>query len=137
MRPIRTIAALATLALAACSSAGGTDPSTPPLTTPTTSVSIAPPTTSTPASSGSFSGPPRPTTPTIPADVPRTGANTRPGEKPPLMPLEATQHTARGAQAFAAFFVKTIDWGYATVSGAYMRHYFATTCMSCRRPVSS
>lgn len=47
------------------------------------------------------------------------------------MPLEATQHTGRGAQAFAGFFIKTIDWGYATTSSKYMRHYYAPTCSSC------
>jgi hypothetical protein len=49
------------------------------------------------------------------------------------MPLEATQHTDRGARAFAAFFIKTIDWGYATTSSAYMRHYFdPKTCVACK-----
>jgi hypothetical protein len=47
------------------------------------------------------------------------------------MPLEATQHTDRGAQAFAEFFVKTIDWGFATVSAAYLRRYANPTCSSC------
>lgn len=48
------------------------------------------------------------------------------------MPLEATQHTPEGAKAFAEFFIKTIDWGYATTSSAYMRHYFRTSCVGCR-----
>ena len=60
----------------------------------------------------------------MPADVPRTGPNTRKGEQPPVMPVAATKHTADGAKAFAEFFIKTIDWGYATTSSAYMRHYF-------------
>ncbi|MGH8860797.1 MAG: DUF6318 family protein [Jatrophihabitantaceae bacterium] len=47
------------------------------------------------------------------------------------MPLEATQHTPDGAKSFAEFFIKTIDWGYATTSSAYMRHYFRKTCLSC------
>ena len=47
------------------------------------------------------------------------------------MPLEATQHTADGAKAFAAFFIKTIDWGYATTSGAYIRHYALNSCTAC------
>jgi hypothetical protein len=48
------------------------------------------------------------------------------------MPLEATQHTPDGAKAFAEFFIKTIDWGYATTSSAYMRHYFQHACVGCR-----
>ncbi|MDQ6848679.1 MAG: hypothetical protein M3070_01570, partial [Actinomycetota bacterium] len=34
--------------------------------------------------------------------------------------------------AFAEFFIKTIDWGYATTSSAYMRHYFTNACIGCR-----
>jgi hypothetical protein len=64
--------------------------------------------------------------------VPKTGPNTKAGEKPPIMPLEATQHTPEGAKAFAEFFIKTIDWGYATTSSAYMRHYFKRSCVGCR-----
>ena len=72
-----------------------------------------------------------PAAPTVPADVPRTGPNTKPGEQPPVMPVVATQHTAAGAKAFAEFFMRTIDWAYATVNGAYMRHYSAA-CAPCR-----
>jgi hypothetical protein len=140
---------------ACTSSSVGPSPSTsapispPPKTSPTgpsstgdsPSVSTTPesttPESTTPGSStpdtGIDSGPPGPPQPSLPSDVPTTGPNTRPGEKPPIMPLEATQHTARGARAFAAFFIKTIDWGYATTSSTYMRHYyFAKTCTECR-----
>jgi hypothetical protein len=127
MRWIATIAAFVALGCAACtsSSSGTPAPSSPAVST----VSVSP---TSPASSSSFSGPPRPSTPAVPADVPTTGPNTRAGEKPPVMPLEATQHTARGAKAFAAFFIQTIDWGYATTSSAYMRHYFEQSCVQCR-----
>ncbi len=47
------------------------------------------------------------------------------------MPIEATKHTAAGAEAFSRFFVKTIDWGYATTNSKYMRHYFGTSCALC------
>jgi hypothetical protein len=72
-----------------------------------------------------------PATPTVPADVPTTGPNANAGEKPPVMPIAATQHTAAGAQAFAKFFIQTIDWGYATTSTTYMRHYFDRRCVGC------
>ena len=68
----------------------------------------------------------------MPADVPTTGPNvTGPTERPPVEPILATQHTAAGAEAFAEFFVRTIDWGEATISGAYMRHYSDPACTSC------
>jgi hypothetical protein len=64
--------------------------------------------------------------------VPRTGPNTRKGEQPPVMPVAATKHSPDGAKAFAEFFIKTIDWGYATTSSAYMRNYFQASCETCR-----
>jgi hypothetical protein len=78
------------------------------------------------------SGPTGPPPPSVPADVPTTGPNLlHPGETPPLMPLAATQHTQAGAVAFAKFFIQTIDWGYATTSSAYMKHYFGPGCRAC------
>jgi hypothetical protein len=69
----------------------------------------------------------------VPADVPTTGPNLRhPGEKPPVEPVAALAHTAAGAKAFAEFFIRTIDWGYATTSSTYMRHYFQHSCVGCR-----
>ncbi len=69
----------------------------------------------------------------MPADVPTTGPNlVRKGERPPVMPLVATKHTPAGAVAFAKFFELTIDWGYATTSTAYMRHYYEPTCVTCK-----
>ncbi len=48
------------------------------------------------------------------------------------MPVAATAHTPEGAVAFAKFFIQTIDWGYATTSSAYMKHYFQTGCTQCK-----
>jgi hypothetical protein len=67
----------------------------------------------------------------VPADVVTTGSNVRTGETPPVMPIEATKHTAEGAKAFATFYVRVIDWGEATVSASYMRHYTSVECSSC------
>jgi hypothetical protein len=75
---------------------------------------------------------PHPVGTEVPADVPTTGPNlNHKGEKPPVMPLLATKHTSAGAVAFAKFFIKTIDWGFATTSGAYIRHYYAPSCIEC------
>ena len=100
---------------------------TSPVADPSTAVSSTGSTVS-PAPTG----PAVPTVPAVPADVPTTGPNlTVKGEKPPVLPLEATRHTQGGAVAFAEFFVRTIDWGYATISSSYMRHYFSPACVAC------
>jgi hypothetical protein len=48
------------------------------------------------------------------------------------MPILATQHTPAGAVAFAKFFIQTIDWGFATTSSTYMRHYYVASCKACQ-----
>lgn len=126
VRRIRAFAAFLPLLVAGCTSSGAADPTSGPPSPPLTTAVSTPR-----SSSSSFSGPPKPVTPTVPADVPRAGPNTKPGEKPPVMPLEATQHTSDGAKAFAEFFIRTIDWGYATTSSAYMRQYFVASCIAC------
>ncbi|MCW2525702.1 MAG: hypothetical protein JWM76_562 [Pseudonocardiales bacterium] len=47
------------------------------------------------------------------------------------MPILATKHTPEGAVAFAAFFIRTVDWGYASSDPAYMNHYFQESCIQC------
>ncbi|MGN6607673.1 MAG: DUF6318 family protein [Jatrophihabitans sp.] len=48
-----------------------------------------------------------------------------------MLPAVGTTHTAAGAEAFAKFFVQTLDWGFATTSSTYMRRYFANSCVGC------
>ncbi len=69
--------------------------------------------------------------PAIPADVPRTGHNVKPGEQPPAYPVAALAKTQAGANAFAKFFMQTLDWAYATTNPSYMRHYYGPTCGLC------
>jgi hypothetical protein len=66
-----------------------------------------------------------------PADVPLTGHNVRPGEKPPVYPAAARVHSQAGANAFAEFFMRTLDWAYATTNPSYMKHYYGPTCGQC------
>ncbi|MFL6164244.1 MAG: DUF6318 family protein [Jatrophihabitantaceae bacterium] len=66
-----------------------------------------------------------------PADVPLTGHNVRPGEKPPVYPAAAKVHSQAGANAFAEFFMRTLDWAYATTNPSYMKHYYGPTCGLC------
>lgn len=132
-----TFALIGAMLLAGCTSTSGhpdgpTGPATTagpvrtPVVTPTASGSAgvsAPPTQSAPVPVGTE----------VPADVPSTGPNLRhKGERPPVMPSLATQHTPAGAVAFAKFFELTIDWAYATTSTAYMRHYYEPSCVTCR-----
>jgi hypothetical protein len=92
----------------------------------TASVSVgSPTTTATPSSSHSSPAP------VYPADVPLTGHNVKPGEKPPLYPAAAKVRSQAGANAFAEFFMRTLDWMYATTNPAYPKHYFAASCGLC------
>ncbi|HEU5270677.1 MAG TPA: DUF6318 family protein, partial [Jatrophihabitans sp.] len=66
-----------------------------------------------------------------PADVPLTGHNVRPGERPPVYPAAARARTQAGANAFAEFFMRTLDWAYATTNPSYMKHYYGPSCGLC------
>lgn len=95
----------------------------------TSTVSVA---QSTPSTSAAPTSPsPMPTARPYPADVPLTGHNVRPGEKPPLYPAAARARTQAGANAFAEFYLRTFDWAYATTNPAYVRHYTGSTCGLC------
>lgn len=120
-------ATLAVAMAALCAVAGcGTDPVRPPSSAPVSGSGPA----SGPAATTRPPAPPAP--PAVPADVPTTGPNLlSPDEKPPVMPIEATRHTAEGALAFAKFFELTIDWAYATTSTTYMKHYYDAGCVTC------
>ena len=109
--------------LAGCTSGGG-GPQDPPSTLPTYS-----PSTPTSPSTGSTAPSVNPST--VPADVPTTGPNLHRFDEKPPKPQGVTDHTDAGAKAFAKFFYLTIDWGYATTSSAYMRHYFEKSCIEC------
>ena len=95
---------------------------------PNTSSVVAGSPTMTVASSGSHSSSPAPG---YPADVPLTGHNVKPGERPPVYPAAAKVRSQAGANAFAEFFMRTLDWMYATTNPAYPRHYFAPSCGLC------
>jgi len=113
---------LVVTALVAC---GGGDPAP--------NLSTVPAGSSAPGSSGAASSAAVPASPSpvYPADVPLTGHNVRPGEKPPIYPAAASARTQAGANAFAEFFMKTLDWAYATTNPSYMKHYYGPTCGQC------
>ncbi|MEO6503168.1 MAG: DUF6318 family protein [Jatrophihabitantaceae bacterium] len=97
---------------------------------PNTST-VAPSSSVLSTSAAPTSASPTPTARPYPADVPLTGHNVKPGEKPPLYPAAARARTQAGANAFAEFFMRTLDWAYATTNAAYMRHYYGATCGQC------
>jgi hypothetical protein len=113
------IACLVALAAVGCTA----DPKPNTSTVPPTPAASSSPRSSTPSVA------PRPT---VPADVPTTGTNLLArGEKPPVMPASALQHTDAGAMAFAKFFLQASDWGYATTNPSYMLHYYNASCIRC------
>jgi hypothetical protein len=99
--------------------------------TPSSSHSGATPSPSGTGSSGSASPSHSVSASGYPADVPLTGFNVNPGEKPPVFPAAASGRSQAAANAFAAFFIQTIDWGYATTNSAYMRHHYGPSCGQC------
>lgn len=101
--------------LAACSS-GGADPKP----TPSRSVSAHTSSVTSSPASPSRTGPPT------------TGPNVRPGEKPPVYPDLARQHNADGALAFAIYFMRSFDWGYATNDPSILQPLSLSSCTGCR-----
>lgn len=108
-------AALAAGALAGCTS----DQSSPRDTSrPTLTTTYSPPHYSTAAASSP------PVT---------TGPNVRPGEKPPSFPQSLERNLPGAAGAFAVYWEKTIDWGYATVDSSLPRTVYSASCAGCER----
>src|SRR5215475_14331441 len=72
---------------------------------------------------------------TAPASTPpvTTGPNIRPGEKPPTFPQSMEKDVPSAAGTFAVYWMKTIDWGYATVSSTLARTAFSPACTDCAR----
>ncbi|MFL6161325.1 MAG: DUF6318 family protein [Jatrophihabitantaceae bacterium] len=114
------ISALTILTVAACTSGSATPNLSPVFTSPSVASSSAGSLSASPSVSAAY-----------PADVPLTGHNVRPGEKPPRYPANAAARTQAGANAFAEFFMRTLDWAYATTNPSYVRHYIGPTCGLC------
>jgi hypothetical protein len=60
-----------------------------------------------------------------------TGPNVRPGERPPVMPAAAKQHTQEGALAFAGYFIRALDWSIATIDTTSLDAVSAPECKAC------
>lgn len=123
MRFVRSLAAfvLAITLLAGCSGGSAAPNLSPARSVPASSPASEPGSASaSPSASAAY-----------PADVPLTGHNVKPGEKPPVYPAAANARTQAGANAFAEFFMRTLDWAYATTNPSYMKHYYGPTCGLC------
>jgi hypothetical protein len=114
------VAAVAVLAVGC--TGGGVGPNT---------STVVPASSSPSASSAPISASPSPSVRLYPVDVPLTGHNLKPGERPPLYPAAARARTQDGANAFAEFFMRTLDWAYATTNPSYMKHYSGPSCGLC------
>ncbi|HEX8095432.1 DUF6318 family protein [Jatrophihabitans sp.] len=129
------MALLGAVALLVTGCTGDAAPNTSKVASSAPATSTAPtptsptPTSPTPASPTPAS--PAPTAQPYPADVPLTGHNVKPGEKPPLYPAAAKARTQAGANAFAEFYMRTLDWAYATTNPSYLKHYSAASCGLC------
>jgi hypothetical protein len=73
--------------------------------------------------------------PAISTDPPpiSTGANVRPGEKPPTLSPVGKTNTPIGADLFARYWIRTLDWGYATTDSSLAKAIFARSCTGCAR----
>ena len=114
--------------LAACLSPRSAAPGSDPAPN-TSSASIGPADHSTSSSPSSAQFVAR--QPLYPADVPLTGHNVKPGEKPPLYPAAAKVRSQAGANAFAEFFMRTLDWAYATTNPSYHEALLRSSCGLC------
>jgi hypothetical protein len=105
------------LIVTACTSNGGGGPTfTPPTST------YQPPTQSTS---------PDPTTTTTPPVT--TGPNVRPGEKPPTFPASLQVNARGAADGFAQYWMRTLDWGYATTDSSLAKAAYSKSCTDCAR----
>jgi hypothetical protein len=107
--------AVAIAALAAACGGGGSEPGPVPTARPSTSQ---PPTVATSSS-----------TPTP------TFVNTTPGEQPPVRP--ADELSDAGVKAFAEYWVKTLDWAYATMDTTRLSAASAADCSVCQSFIES
>lgn len=78
---------------------------------------------------------PAPSTPAPSAGPLTTGPGIQPGEKPPVLPEGAKQHTRDGATSFAGYYLRALDWSIATNDPFLLRAISAASCSACRRQI--
>jgi hypothetical protein len=60
------------------------------------------------------------------------GPSVRPGEKPPVLRADATQHTPTGALFFGGYYFKAYDWSIATSDTYLLDQVSLSVCSSCQ-----
>jgi hypothetical protein len=73
------------------------------------------------------------TTPATTTPPASTGSNVRPGEKPPTLAPEAGKNTPVAATLFAQYWMRTLDWGYATTDSSLAKRAFGMECRNCSK----
>ncbi|MCU1690323.1 MAG: hypothetical protein JWN20_2251 [Jatrophihabitantaceae bacterium] len=69
---------------------------------------------------------------TVSSSLAPTYPNARPGEKPPARPVDILSDA--GAEAFARYFMQTVDWAYASMDSSLMRAaYDPASCNYCNQ----
>ena len=63
--------------------------------------------------------------------VPTTGPNISPGEVAPTLPTIAEADSADAAQAFEGYYVRMIDWTYATSDPSILTPFYSDGCENC------
>ncbi|MFN2518708.1 MAG: DUF6318 family protein [Jatrophihabitantaceae bacterium] len=66
-----------------------------------------------------------------------TGPGVRPGETPPVLRAAAKQHTPAGAVLFADYFVRALDWSFATNDSYLLTQISSPTCPACNRYIGA
>jgi hypothetical protein len=76
------------------------------------------------------------TTPSAPRTGPlTTGPGVQPGDKPPVLPDAAKQHTSTGALLFADYYFKAFDWSVATNDPYLVESISGPSCSACQRVI--
>lgn len=70
-------------------------------------------------------------------DIPSSGPNSSPGESAPTQPSSALTGTAEAAQSFESYYIKLIDWMYATSAPRILEPLYDASCQNCRNFVSN
>jgi hypothetical protein len=89
------------------------------------------PTFTPPTSTYSYLTQPSPTPVSTPPVT--TGPNVRPGEKPPTFDPKLEINAPGAADAYAKYWERVLDWGYATTDSSLARTAYAPTCDGCER----
>jgi hypothetical protein len=66
-----------------------------------------------------------------------TGPGVKPGETPPTLNAYSLLHTMTGAQNFAVYYFKALDWSFATTDPYLLEQVSAPTCSACQKYIES